>query len=395
MRIAHLEFWSGLAGDMFVGALLDAGWPEERLREVVSALDLGSVEIEVERRTHRGLSGVGIRVRAAKDPHARHLEEILKLIDAARIPARAKETATRAFRLLGEAEAKIHGIPIERVHFHEVGAADSIVDFVATATALADLEIERVTAGAIPLTTGWVEMDHGRLPVPAPATALLLEGWPVHSVPVEGEFFTPTAAALLRAVAIPLEVTPNMQVERVGYGAGTRPHPQLPNLVRLWLGQATEEMVESDVVFVLETQVDDMEPRQLALLSEDLMAQGALDVLRTPVGMKKGRLGTAITVIATPKDADRLALRLLDRSTSIGVRMRREQRRTLRRKIETIETEFGPARVKWAEAPSGPRVVPEYEDVRRIAVECDLPFAQVEERIRRAAVEIVGRKSAS
>ncbi|MFN8546693.1 MAG: LarC family nickel insertion protein [Candidatus Eisenbacteria bacterium] len=240
MRIAHLEFWSGLAGDMFVGALLDAGWPEERLREVVSALDLGSVEIEVERRTHRGLSGVGIRVRAAKDPHARHLEEILKLIDAARIPARAKETATRAFRLLGEAEAKIHGIPIERVHFHEVGAADSIVDFVATATALADLEIERVTAGAIPLTTGWVEMDHGGLRGPGPATALLLEGWPVHSVPVEGEFFTPTAAALLRAVAIPLEVTPNMQVERVGYGAGTRPHPQLPNLVRLWLGQATE-----------------------------------------------------------------------------------------------------------------------------------------------------------
>jgi len=380
---------------MFVGALLDAGWPEERLRHVVRQLDLGEVEVEVERRTHRGLTGVGIRVRAAHDAHARHLDEILRIIGATQLPVRAKEIATRAFQLLGEAEARIHGIPIERVHFHEVGAADSIVDFVATATALAELEIDRVTAGAIPLTSGWVEMDHGRLPVPAPATALLLEDWPVRPVPIEGEFFTPTAAALLRAVATPSESTPAMRVERVGYGAGTRPHPAVPNLVRLWLGQAAVEPSEHELVCVLETQVDDMEPRQLALLSEDLLAHGALDVLRTAVAMKKGRVGTAITVIGMPDHADRLALRLLDRSSSLGVRMRQEQRRVLARRIEILDTEFGPMRVKWADAPSGPRVMPEYEDVRRVALERDLSFAHVEEQVRRVALGIADRKSGS
>ncbi|MBK8231514.1 MAG: LarC family nickel insertion protein [Candidatus Eisenbacteria bacterium] len=186
MKIAYLDFWTGLGGDMLVGALLDAGWPEERLFAVVRALKLGPTEVTVERRTQRGMTGLGIRVRANHDPHERHLHEIEALIGAADLPAPAKAAAIRTFRALGEVEARVHGIPIEQVHFHEIGAADSIVDIVAAAVALHDLGVERLEAGVIPMTTGFVEMDHGRLPVPAPATALLLAGWPLRPVAIEG-----------------------------------------------------------------------------------------------------------------------------------------------------------------------------------------------------------------
>ena len=390
MRIAYLEFWTGLGGDMLVGAFLDAGWPEQRFLEVVQALGLGPLEVSVERRTHGGMSGLGIRVRAAHHSHERHLSEIESLIRAAALPERAKEAAIAVFRALGRAEARIHSIPLEKVHFHEVGAADSIIDIVASAVALEDLSIDRLVAGVIPMTSGWVEMEHGRLPVPAPATALLLEGWPLRPVPIEGEFFTPTAAALISTLAEPRAEIPAMTVERVGYGAGTKTHPALPNLVRLWIGEGGEAEIapgggETEAVAVLETQIDDMEPRQLAALAEDLLEAGALDVLRSPVTMKKGRLGTLLTVHSRLELAPDLRRLLLDRSTTLGVRFREERRQVLRRWIETVETEHGPVRVKWAAAPSGPRPAPEYEDVVRLARERGVSFERIDRAARDAA----------
>ena len=233
LRTAWIEFWTGLSGDMFVGALLDAGWSETSFRAGVQALGLGAVGIEVERRRHRGLTGLGISVTAPGQDQARHFTEIAGLIEGASLPERPRRRAIEAFRLLGEAEARIHGIPLERVHFHEIGAVDSIVDIVAVCLAVDELGIGEIFAGPLPIGRGEVSMDHGRLPVPAPATSLLLAGWTIRVVEDEGEFLTPTAAALLRVLARPLSAMPSMRVDAVGFGAATRDPPSYPNMLRI------------------------------------------------------------------------------------------------------------------------------------------------------------------
>lgn len=401
MKTAWVEIWTGLSGDMLAGALLDAGWSEARLRQVVEALGLGDAEVRVERRKHRGLTGLGLAIVPPGPQKARHYTEIVERIEAAGLPPRAADAARATFRCLGEAEARIHGVALERVHFHEIGAVDSIIDIVATCVALCDLGISRLLAGPIPIGRGEVEMDHGRLPVPAPATALLLEGWPVRPVEEEGEFFTPTAAALLRVLASPAAAMPSMQVERVGYGAGSREHPRYPNLVRLWIGQAADQPegrssggpvgLEARAdggssggrgrggagtavplfsrVAVLETQVDDMDPRFLALLADRLLGLGALDVTRTAVAMKKGRLGTRLEVICRPDDSVRLAREILAGSTTLGVRTREEGRWELPRREMQVQTSLGRVRVKTIRRDSGEEVRPEYDEVVRLAGE--------------------------
>lgn len=454
MKIAFLETWTGLSGDMWVGAFLDAGWPEARLHEIVSALALPSVEVAIERRVHRGLSGLGIRVHAPEDAPHRGLTEIEAILRAAPLPDRARELALATFRRLGEVEARIHAVPIDAVHFHEIGAADSIIDIVAATCAVVDLGIECVLAGPLPLSEGEVLMDHGRLPVPAPATSLLLAGWPVRPVEATGEFLTPTAAALLSVLARPVSGFPNLSVLAVGFGAGTRSHPLYPNLLRLWIGESgdvfpaalrgsghTASVAGSHIVrlvgddsgepahshvhphphphpdphaqgshrtdppthahthqpraeveerpanatvnsarvrgwrlrkiLVLETQLDDMDPRFVAALTEDLLLSGALEVYRTAVAMKKGRNGVQITVLCEPATEVGLTALLFEGSTTLGVRRREEDRMELERELSTVETPWGRVRVK--RSPGGPPRA-EYEDLRRISLETGTPL---------------------
>lgn len=395
MTTAYFELWTGLSGDMFVGAFLDAGWPEERLRWGIDALHLGKIDVEVERRKHGGFVGQGIRVRPEPDPPHRGYPEIRDLLGASELPERVRERATEVFHRLGEVEARIHGVSLSEIHFHEIGALDSIVDITSAVLALEEMGVERLLAGPVPLTRGRVETAHGSIPVPAPATAMLLEGWPVRSSPVEGEFVTPTAAALLQVLGHPAETMPPLRVRKVGHGAGTLRHPELPNLVRLWIGEEPDrEETPAGVegsggeapwirrrICVLETQIDDLEPRPLAVLSDRLLDAGALDVLRVPVLMKKGRQGTLLAVLARPgSDTVRLLHRILLESTTLGVRVREEDRWELPRAEQTVDTALGRVRVKWSWGPAGPSARPEFEDVVRIALDRGLPVVEVQRR---------------
>jgi uncharacterized protein (TIGR00299 family) protein len=299
------------------------------------------------------------------------------------------ERALAVFERIAEAEARVHGVPVETIHFHEIGALDSIVDVVAAAQAIEDLGIDRLTASPIPIGGGTVRMEHGLLPVPAPATAMLLEGWPILSVPDSGEFITPTGAALLAVLAHPEAQLPSMRVRRVGWGAGTKEHPRLPNLVRLWLGEPAPSVTESRplsvrTVSVLETQLDDCDPRWLALETEQLRREGALDVFLDPAQMKKGRLGTRVTVIAAVESADRLARILLERTPSLGVRIREERRWEVERREGWVETPLGRVRVKWVRRPDGwiPRV--EADEVARLSAARGESASDIAEMLLRA-----------
>jgi len=383
-RLAHFDLWTGLSGDMWVGAFLDAGWPLERLQEGVSALGLGDVTVEVESRRHHGLVGQGIVVRPQEGHAHRGLSDILAILDRSSLPGPVIGKAGDVFRRLAAAEARVHGLTVEQVHFHEVGAHDAIVDIALGTLAVHDLEVA-VTAGAIPVTKGEVEMAHGRWPVPAPATALLLEGWPVRPENVEGEFITPTGAALLGEFATPRELIPPMTITKVGYGAGTREHPSRPNVVRLWLGNSSITTPPSSPqlteITVLETQVDDMDPRWFATLASNLLAAGALDVFSEAVSMKKGRWGSRLTVICRPDQESELVAAIFCQSTTLGVRRRTESRWELERGSETVETPWGAARMKWI-LRSGRRVVRfESEDILLLAEAEGLAPAEMEAQL--------------
>jgi uncharacterized protein (TIGR00299 family) protein len=389
MKIAWLELWTGLSGDMFVGALLDAGWGEARLRSTVAALGLEPFGLKVERRSHGGITGLGIRVEVPPASPRRGFREIAGILAASTLAEPVRRKAEEIFRSLAEAEARIHGIGLDEVHFHELGALDTLVDIVGAVAGVHELELEKILAGPIPLGGGEIVMAHGRVPSPAPATALLLEGWPVRPAAAQGEFLTPTGAALLRNLAAPSSM-PSFRVERVGYGAGTREHPVWPNLARLWIGR--EEAPEAgecrfaaparwNRVAVLEAQMDDMDPRFLSALADQIAAEGALDVLRTPVVMKKGRLGVLLTVICRIPDGPRLADLLLAGSTTLGVRMQEESRLELDRRIATAMTPLGEVRVKWSGPPDRERPSPEYEDLLVLARRHGMSLEEVQRRV--------------
>lgn len=389
--IGHLELWTGLAGDMWVGALLDAGWPEEALQSMVRRLGLSGLRVRVERRSHRGLTGLGIAVESGESSPHRGLSEISRILEAAELSQAVRARALAVFRRLAEVEARVHGCGVDEIHFHEVGALDAIVDIVAVVEGLETLNVSELTCSPIPIHPGRIEMAHGRLPTPAPATALLLEGWPVRAADGEGEFITPTAAALLSVLARPAPALPSLDLVRLGHGAGTRAHPTLPNLVRFWYGTAVAAAAESGesaaeglrvrAVSVLETQIDDMTAEDLAALAEELRGCGALDVLLEPTLMKKGRPGTRLVVVARPETEAELARRILGGSSTLGVRIRREQRWEVSRRVERVQTPWGAVTLKWADTPHGLRCKPEADDLISIARDQGVALSEVRTRI--------------
>ncbi len=416
MRIGYLECFSGISGDMLLGALVDAGVPFALLEETVAALNVGA-HIEQRRVTRAGLTGTKIGVLTIEQPasghdhshsHAfhehshgrsqehvheeshthpphRHLSSILKIIGDAPLAEQVKVSASRAFQLLGEAEAAIHSIPIEEVHFHEVGAVDTIVDIVCAAAACHSLNIDRWLASPLNAGSGTVRCQHGTLPVPAPATLALLGDAPIYASGEPMERVTPTGAALLRMLNAAYAPLPAMRVQAAGYGAGGRDTPGEPNLLRLLIGEAIEpagdraEDQAGEPIAVIETTIDDSSPQLLAYAAELLLAAGAWDVLRTPVQMKKGRTGVQLTVLCRPDLVPALRDLLIRETTTIGLRWRIENKLALAREFAPVETPWGPVRIKIARWPSGgvANAAPEYEDCRALAARHSVPLKQV------------------
>jgi pyridinium-3,5-bisthiocarboxylic acid mononucleotide nickel chelatase len=407
MRIGYLECFAGISGDMLMGALVDAGAPLEVLQKAASSLGLGA-ELRLSRVSRSGIQSTKIDVlvegklqepAAATGPvehvhdhhahthqhhhhaheHARSLPQIRSLLTAADLTQRARNLSLSAFTLLAQAEGRIHGVPVEEVHFHEVGAVDAIVDIACCAAAADFLDVDGWYCSSVNVGGGFVNCAHGRFPVPAPATAELLKNAPVYSAHVQMELVTPTGAALLRALDCRFESTPVMRTHSIGYGAGTRNPERFPNVVRVSIGEIEQAArFNPETIVVLECAVDDLSPQILAHAAQLALDQGALDVMSAPVTMKKGRLGTLLTVLCKPADAGRLQKLMFRETTTLGIRMREENRVVLARETTPVQTEFGVIQVKVGSWQGEEwNAAPEFEDCRRAAAEFHVPLKTV------------------
>lgn len=372
-RIAYFDAFSGISGDMTVGALIDAGAPAASVIESLHALDIGA-RYEVEQTVRGGVAASKFRVHLpAMQAKHRHLNHIVELIRRSPLSPRAKANATAVFNKLGEAEADVHGVDIEKVHFHEVGAADSIADIVGACVALDLLNIDQVHISAINVGSGTVNTEHGLLPVPAPATARLLEGKPIYARGPEMELTTPTGAALASTLATGFGPLPAMRITSMGYGAGDRDFKNHANVLRALIGERTMAP-ESTLVSVIEANIDDSSPQVLGHALEKLIASGALDAALSPLQMKKNRPGSLLRVIAKPEDQERLAQIVFAETSTLGLRIYTAERRVEERRIITVETRFGPVRGKLS---SQGTFAPEYDDCKAIAEKTGKPLPQV------------------
>jgi pyridinium-3,5-bisthiocarboxylic acid mononucleotide nickel chelatase len=445
MRIAYLECFSGISGDMLLGALVDAGVPFATLAEIAAALNVGA-RLEMKKVSRGGIAGTKVDVVTpdtdgnhahpeaehhepdshSTDPapahshshlhthegehahphehpvggehthehthsqshsHHRSLSTILEIIRSASLDARVKDRASRAFQLLGEAEAAIHQIPIENVHFHEVGAVDTIVDIVCAAAGAEALHVDRWLCSPLNVGSGTVQCAHGTLPVPAPATLALLGNAPVYSSGPPMERVTPTGAAILRMLDVAYGPLPGMRVSASGYGAGGRDTPGQPNLVRVLVGEETAAQdMPTEPIAIIETVIDDSSPQLLAYVSELLLEAGAWDVFRAGVQMKKGRAGVHLTVLCRPDLIPSIRELIFRETTTIGLHWRFENKASLAREFTEAQTAWGPVRIKIARWPSGEvaNAAPEYEDCRALARKHSIPLKQVMQAAMRA-----------
>lgn len=373
-RIAYFDCLSGISGDMTLGALVDLGADVAAIEAAVRSMGLPDVSISSSTVKKCGFRAISIQITHPPEHAHRHLHHIDAMIDgASEIEPAAKELAHRIFQQVAVAEAKVHGTTIEKVHFHEVGAIDSIADIVGAAVAMEALGIETVFASPVPTGTGSITIAHGRVSIPAPATAELLAGIPIAPCDIDAELTTPTGAAILKATAKGFGPLPAMTIEAVGYGAGTKDLEGQANVLRVLLGELSDETVilggiESDRVMVLETNIDDSTPEQLADCAQRLMSAGALDVFQTPCTMKKGRAGVLLSVIASATRVALMEQLIFEHSTAIGVRRHLADRHKLSRRGETVETKFGPVRGKIVTLPGGgERFAVEDDDARELA----------------------------
>ncbi len=372
MKICYLDAFSGISGDMLVGALAGAGAEAGAIARALDTLQTGA-EFHFEKTMRGGIGATKFRVTGGATNKHRHLPDILKLIQKAELPARVKRDATAVFERLGQAEAAVHQVPVEKVHFHEVGAVDSIADIVGACLGFDLLGVEEIHCSAVNVGSGTVKTEHGVLPVPAPATAALLAGKPVYARGPEIELTTPTGAAVAVTLAVRFGPMPAMRLTEAGYGAGDHDFREHANVLRVMIGEASGAS-ESTTVSVIEANMDDLSPQVLGYAMERLLESGALDVSFSPVFMKKNRPGTLLRVIARPEDQEKLAQLIFAETSSLGVRIFPAERRVLTRSIVEVETPHGPVRVKVSDSGS---YAPEYEDCRKLAVQAGVPLKQV------------------
>jgi hypothetical protein len=388
MKVCYLDCFSGVSGDMLLGALVDAGLDPEALRAEFAKLGLEGVDLEFEKTLRSRISGTNLTVKVAHDHSHRPLSKIEQIISTSGLKESVKERAIRIFCRLGEVEAAIHNVPVEKVHFHEVGAWDSIADIVGACIGFDLLGIEKIHCSALNLGSGTVKAAHGVMPVPAPATAALVADVPTYSEGPEAELTTPTGAAIVTTLAERFGAMPAMRISATGYGAGDKDFPGRPNLLRVLIGETTTA-TESSEVYVIEANVDDMSPQVAGYVRERLLAVGALDATLTPVFMKKDRPGFALSVLAKAEDRERLADLVFAETTTLGLRMYRAERRVLERRWETVETPYGAVRIKIASENGKVRnFAPEYEDCRQLAVEGNVPLKDVIQQANHAYLRL-------
>lgn len=392
MTLLYLDPFSGVSGDMFLGLLADLGLDRTRLLAELDQLALPGWSIDWRTEHRMGISGTRAEVRCAKQSQPRHWHEIDSLLAASGLAADTVGCARRIFRALGEAEARVHGQALGEVHFHEVGALDAIIDIAAAALGLQLLGVDKVVSAPLPLNHGFVTSDHGRLPLPAPAVAALLEGHPVRHGTGEQELVTPTGAAILVTVA-KFGNLPAMQLTRVGYGVGGRELTDRPNLLRGFLGECEDPgTADRDEISVLECHLDDANPEWLGSLQERLLGCGALDVALAPLLMKKNRPGQLLTVLARPTDESAMARLIMRESSAIGVRSYRSQRYKLHRQPATVATPLGPVAVKLIyDGRDLLRVTPEFDSCRSLAEATGLPLPEIYRLAELAAAPLLER----
>ena len=372
MKICYFDAFSGISGDMTVGALVDAGADWATLDEALRSLELDA-EFRIKKTTRKGIAASKFSVHFTDQKKHRHLPHIEKIILNGRLSQRARNDALKVFSRLGEAEAKSHSVPLEKVHFHEVGAVDSISDVVGACVALDLLGVEEIRCSQINVGSGTVNTQHGVLPVPTPATAELLKDSPVYAAGPETELTTPTGAALITTLSSGFGPLPAIRVLAQGFGAGDMDFPQQANVLRVLIGEGTRA-AESTTVTVLEANIDDCSPQVLGYAMERLLEGGALDVTLTPVLMKKNRPGTLVSVLASPETTEQLAAILFSETTTLGVRTYLAERRVLARHFAEVETAYGKVRVKYTDTGS---FAPEFEDCRNAAAFHRVPLRTV------------------
>lgn len=384
MQQAYLDGSSGISGDMLLGAMLDAGFDAKQLLDELKKLSLGFFKLKRTRTTRGGVAGTRFEVEITGDHPHRNLKDIVAIIEPSSISDRVKQNALKIFRKLAEAEGKIHGKPPEEIHFHEVGAMDAIIDIVGACVGMEALEISELVCSPLNVGSGHVQAAHGSLPVPAPATAELLQGIPVYSSGVEDELVTPTGAAIISTLAASYGPLPPFKIARIGYGAGSKEFPKHPNVARLFLGERLEAVKAQpgtpgdELVSLIEANVDDMNPQLFGYFVDQALAAGALDVTCGSVQMKKNRPGLQLTVITTPDNADALAQLVFEHTTTIGVRIYEARRKVLEREHAEVETPYGKVRVKVSKREGKVlNVAPEFDDCQKLAAEKAVPLKQV------------------
>jgi len=385
MTIAYFDCFSGISGDMTLGALVDAGVSIDALRAELAKLGLSGYELKAEKVTRAGIAATKVNVLVnVKDGPSRRLPDILKIIEGSPLPDAIKRKSAAIFKRLAEAEAKVHATTPDDIHFHEVGAMDAVVDIVGSVIGLELLGITSVMASAVNVGSGTVRTSHGLFPVPAPATAELLTGIPFHQSTTEFELATPTGAAIISTLGAAFGPLPQMKVDRIAYGAGDKDLPDRPNVLRVMIGE-TAAAYEEDASIIIETNIDDMNPQVYDYLIGKLMQQGAQDVYLTPIIMKKGRPAILVSVLTDHSRTDTMLDTIFRETTSIGVRIRETGRMKLEREIRQVETAYGNIRIKISRRGNDiMNVTPEYDDCKRIADEKQVPLKTIMEEARKA-----------
>jgi uncharacterized protein (TIGR00299 family) protein len=385
MRIAYLDCASGISGDMTLAALIDAGVPLADVQAGLDSLGIGGLRLETAEVKKKGFRALKLTVHHEPEHAHRHVHHITEMIDRSALAEPQKSLAKRIFERLGEAEAKVHGTTIRKVHFHEVGAVDSIADIVGSAIAWELLAAKRIVASPVPTGRGFVEIAHGRCSIPAPATAELLAGIPLAASDVEAELTTPTGAAILSVLAQSYGPMPPMTIERIGYGAGQRDLEEQANLLRLIVGQTSDPAPAGEQLWMVETNLDDVSGELVGYSIERLWDSGALDVYTTPIQMKKNRPGVVLSVLCEPMAVENIEAILFAETTTLGVRRWPVSRRKLDRRAHAVATPWGAVEGKLAIVPGRPLAFsPEYESCRRVAIEHRVPLRVVMEAARRA-----------
>lgn len=385
MRVGYLDCPSGISGDMLLGALVDAGWPEAAFRAALGRLPVRPDQVSVQTVVKRGIRAVHLRLVVERDTSVRRLRDLVALIRGAGLGPEDEARAIAIVERLGRVEAAIHDVPVDEVHFHELSGLDTVLDVVGAVAGLGALGVERLYVSPLNVGSGTIRTAHGILPVPAPATARLLEGFEVYTAGEPGERVTPTGAAIVAELATPARGVPRMRLEATGYGAGTKDFAE-PNVARILLGEADASTEEaSEELALLECNIDDMNPEYYGFIVERLLQDGALDAYMTPIVMKKGRPSIMLSVLCRPSHSANLLRLIFRESTTLGVRERRVTRHALARDVAMVQTPYGRVRVKGAHRPGvAPTGAPEYEDCRAAALAHGVPLRDVYDAALRA-----------